>query len=46
LTKQITLKFGPPSAELVGRLEATAPEELERYTERILSAASVDELLG
>ena len=47
LLKQITLKFGAPSAEHAAPIiEAATSEQLDRYLERILSAESIEELLA
>jgi hypothetical protein len=46
LKKQMTLKFGPLSAEHVARLEATTEQQLDLYLERILFAATLDDLFG
>lgn len=46
LQKLLTLKFGELSQEHLARLHAADEEQLERYTERLLGAASLDEVLA
>ena len=46
LTRQLNLKFGPLPAAVLARIQAAAPEELERWTDRVLTAASLNEVLG
>lgn len=46
LAKLIRLRFGEPDAATTRRLEAATEEQLEAWTERILTASSLEELLG
>ncbi len=46
LLRQITRRFGKPEPDVVERVRNGAPEELDRWLDRILDAASVDELLA
>jgi predicted transposase YdaD len=46
LEKQLTLKFGQLPADTRGRLEAADAEQLDRFAERILTAASLDEVFA
>jgi hypothetical protein len=46
LTRQLTLKFGPLSAAALSRVQAAPPEELERWTDRVLTASSLEDVLG
>lgn len=46
LAKQLRLKFGELSAESVARLEKATDEELELWTESVLTASSLDELFS
>lgn len=45
LEKQLALKFGPLSGSVRARLDSAAPADLELWAERILSAASIDEVV-
>ena len=44
LIKQLTLKFGPLSADASERVQRATTEELDRWAERVLSAASLDDV--
>ena len=44
LLRLIELKFGPPDAAVRKRVESADAETLLRWSERILTAASLDEL--
>jgi hypothetical protein len=46
LLKQLTLKFGPLATDTIDRVQHASTEELDRWTERILSAASLDDVLA
>lgn len=46
LVKLLTLKFGPPSAEVEARIAAASLEETDRWAERILTAAAIEEVFG
>jgi hypothetical protein len=46
LVKQLPLKFGPLSAATTERVQHASADELDRWAERILSAASLDDVLG
>jgi hypothetical protein len=45
LRKQLTLKFGHLRAEYEARIEEATDEQLERYVERVLTAATTDNVL-
>jgi hypothetical protein len=44
--KLLALKFGPLGEGVLARLEASTLEELDAMAERILTATSVDQVLG
>jgi predicted transposase YdaD len=44
--RQIALKFGPLDASAVARLDSADEAALERYSERVLTATSIDDVLG
>jgi Domain of unknown function (DUF4351) len=46
LIRQATLKFGPLPQEIERQVRMRAAEELDRMAERLLGAASVEEMLG
>ncbi|MCB9729569.1 MAG: Rpn family recombination-promoting nuclease/putative transposase [Deltaproteobacteria bacterium] len=46
LHRLIELRFGPPSPATEARLQAATEADLARWVDHILTAASVDELLG
>jgi hypothetical protein len=46
LIKLLGRKFGPLTAETTARIQQASAEELDRWAERLLDAASLDELLG
>jgi len=46
LTKQAQLKFGELAPAVLARIGAASIEELDRYSERILAAETLDELLA
>ncbi|AHE96953.1 RpnC/YadD family protein [Thioalkalivibrio paradoxus] len=46
LLRQIELKFGPPDAAVRKRVQSADAETLLRWSERILTAASLDELFA
>jgi hypothetical protein len=46
LCKLLTLKFGPLPAAVQGRLEHATEAECELWTERFLSATSIDEVMS
>ena len=46
LAKLIQLRFGPLSPATEARLEAADEATLDRWTERILTAANLDELFA
>ena len=45
LRKQLALKFGSLAEEHAARIEAATEQEIERFTERILSADSIEAVL-
>src|SRR5690606_10789358 len=45
LLKQLQLKFGALPADVRGRVEAASIEELDRWAERVLTEASLDDVL-
>ena len=46
LEKLVALRFGPPSETALDRLHSASEADLDRITERILSATSLAELFG
>jgi hypothetical protein len=42
--KQLTVKFGPLSDEVIKRLESAADEHLDRIAERLITASAVEEV--
>lgn len=44
LIKQLTLKYGPLTADTSERVQQATAEELDRWAERVLSAASLDDV--
>jgi hypothetical protein len=46
LIKLLQLKFGVLPAEIAARLENASPEELDRWTEAVLSASSLEAVFG
>jgi hypothetical protein len=46
LLRLITRRFGAPTDDVVARVRAASPAELDRWTDRILDAGSIDELLA
>jgi hypothetical protein len=46
LLKQLALRFGPLPAEVHTRVSSASVEELARFGERVLTAGSLDEVLG
>ena len=46
LMRLIRLKFGEPSAEVVARVEAASAEQLDAWTERILTAETLEALFS
>jgi predicted transposase YdaD len=46
LVKQLRLRFGELSEAVVARIRAAKPRQLERWAERVLTARSLDEVLG
>jgi hypothetical protein len=45
LIRQLNLKFGPLSASALARVQAASSEDLERWTDRVLTAASLDDVI-
>jgi predicted transposase YdaD len=45
LLRQITRRFGAPDAAVIERIRAASMDELDRLADRILDAATLDELL-
>jgi predicted transposase YdaD len=45
LLKLLALKFGPVPTTVIDRLQRASVEELERWTERVLSSATLDDVL-
>jgi hypothetical protein len=43
--KLLTLKFGPPSASTIERVRRASLEDLDRFTERVLTADTMDDVL-
>jgi hypothetical protein len=46
LLKQLGLRFGPLSDQVRARVRAAGPDELDRWAEKVLSATTLEELLG
>ena len=46
LERQLTRRFGPLTAEASSRLVAATPEQLRDWGDRVLDAASLDEVFG
>jgi predicted transposase YdaD len=46
LIKQLRLRFGDLSDAVVARIRAAGPRQIERWAERVLTARSLDEVLG
>jgi hypothetical protein len=46
LLRQITRRFGAPAAGVVARLHAATGDDLDRWTDRILDATSLDDLFA
>ena len=46
LLKQLTLRFGPLSAAVLERVRAASIVEIDAFAERVLTAKSLDEVLG
>ena len=46
LLRLITLKFGPPSEAVREQIATADPETLLRWSERILTAQTIDEVLA
>lgn len=46
LLRLITVKFGPPDQAICRRLETADTDTLLRWSERILNAGSLDEIIG
>ena len=46
LIKQLTLKFGPLSSTVAEQVQQASADQLDRWAERILDAASLDDVLG
>lgn len=46
IIRQLTLRFGPPSEDVLSRIAAASIEELDAIGERLLSASTIDEALG
>jgi hypothetical protein len=44
LERQLTRRFGPPSAETVARLQAGTVEQLEQWAENILDATTLEDV--
>jgi len=46
LLKQLAVKFGPLSEQTVARVQSAKLEELDQWAERVLSATTLEEVLG
>jgi hypothetical protein len=46
LKRQVALKFGQIAPGVLARIDAAAPEELAIWTDRILTAGTVEETFG
>ena len=45
LVRQLSLKFGPLPAAALARIQAATPEQLERWTDGVLTAGSLDDVI-
>ena len=46
LLRQLRLRFGPLPTDAVARVQAAAPETLVHWSERVLSAATLEEVFA
>ena len=46
LSRQLNRRFGPLSAATTDRLAKAAPDQLERWAERVLDAATLDDVFA
>ena len=46
LIRLLERRFGPLSPDLVSRVEAASPEELDAWTDQVLDASSLEEMFG
>lgn len=46
LARQLNRRFGPLSAAITDRLAKAAPDQLERWAERVLDAATLDDVFA
>jgi hypothetical protein len=46
LKRMLTLRFGAPDAATVARLEAASGDQLERWLDRVLGAASASDVIA
>jgi hypothetical protein len=46
ITRQLTLKFGALPADVQARIQTATPEQLERWTDRVLVANSLEDVLA
>jgi len=44
--KQLTLRFGALSEDVIARVQTAPSEELELFAERVLTAQTLDEILA
>ena len=44
--KQLTLRFGALSEDVIARVKAAPSEDLQRFAERVLTAQTLDEILA
>ncbi len=45
LIRLLTLRFGPPSDLMRARIDGATSAELERWTDRVLTATSIEEVV-
>ncbi len=45
LVRQLTLRFGPPSELIRARIDGATSAELERWTDRVLTATSIEDVV-
>ena len=46
MLKQLAVKFGPLSQETMARVRSANVAELDRWAERVLSATTLEDVLG
>lgn len=46
LIRQLTLRFGPPSELIRARIDGATSADLERWTDRVLTASSIEDAVN